>query len=107
MSENREDIITEALKSIFYAGVGAVAVTAEKSKEIIDSLVEKGQISVDQGKLLNKELKHTIDKNRKKQAPDEKEASFDPYEKVEGNDFSEFLSGLTDEQKQALKDQLN
>ena len=30
--------LSEGLKTIFLAGVGAVAVTAEKSKEIIDEI---------------------------------------------------------------------
>ena len=34
--------LSDGLKTIFLAGVGAVAVTAEKSKEIIDDLVKKG-----------------------------------------------------------------
>ena len=52
--------LNEGLKSIFLAGVGAVAVTAEKSKEIIDELVKKGELTVEQGKVLNEELKRNI-----------------------------------------------
>ncbi|MBI4856396.1 MAG: hypothetical protein HY818_06635 [Acetobacterium woodii] len=52
--------ISEDLKKIFLFGVGAVAVTAEKSKILIDELVEKGEITVEQGKILNEELKHNI-----------------------------------------------
>lgn len=50
----------EGLKSILLAGVGAVAITAEKSAEIIDALVKKGEITVEQGKVLNEELKRNI-----------------------------------------------
>jgi len=52
--------ISEDLKKIFLFGVGAVAVTAEKSKVLIDELVEKGDLTVQQGKILNEELKHNI-----------------------------------------------
>lgn len=52
----------EDLKKIFLAGVGAVAMTAEKSKEVIDDLVKKGEITVEQGKVLNEELKRNIAK---------------------------------------------
>ncbi|WP_373482373.1 hypothetical protein [Acetobacterium sp.] len=45
--------ISEDLKKIFLFGVGAVAVTAEKSKVLIDELVEKGDLTVQQGKILN------------------------------------------------------
>ena len=52
----------ENVKKLLLAGVGAVAVTAEKSKEILDDLVEKGELTVEQGKVLNEELKHNIKK---------------------------------------------
>ena len=45
---------TEGLRKVFLAGVGAVASTAE-----IDDLVEKGELTVAQGRMLNEELKHT------------------------------------------------
>lgn len=47
----------EGLKKVFLAGVGAVALTAEKSKQIADQLVAKGELTVEQGKVLNEELK--------------------------------------------------
>ena len=46
----------EGLRTIFLAGVGAVATSAEKSQQIIDELVKKGELTVDQGKVLNSEL---------------------------------------------------
>ncbi|OXS24644.1 MULTISPECIES: hypothetical protein [Acetobacterium] len=52
--------ISEDLKKVFLFGVGAVAITAEKSKILIDELVEKGDLTVQQGKILNEELKHNI-----------------------------------------------
>lgn len=55
--------LTEELKKLVLAGIGAAAMTAEKSKEIIDQLVEKGELTVEQGKVLNEELKHTIKEN--------------------------------------------
>lgn len=38
------------------AGVGAVATGAEKSHQIIEDLVKKGELTVEQGKSLNEEL---------------------------------------------------
>ncbi len=35
---------TEGLRKVFLAGVGAVASTAENAKELIDDLVEKGEL---------------------------------------------------------------
>lgn len=55
----------EGLKKVLLAGIGAVAVTAEKSKEVLDDMVKKGEITVEQGKVLNEELKHNIKKTVK------------------------------------------
>ena len=50
----------EELKRVVMAGVGAVAMTAEKSKELIDVLVEKGELTVEQGKAMNEELRRNV-----------------------------------------------
>lgn len=52
--------VNEDIKKIILAGVGAIATTAEKSKDIIEQLVKKGELTVEQGKVLNEELKHNI-----------------------------------------------
>ena len=44
----------DGIKKFFLAGVGAVAITAEKGQEIIGELVKKGELTVEQGKELNK-----------------------------------------------------
>lgn len=51
---------SEDLKKILLAGVGAVALSAEKSKEVIDTLVKKGELTVEQGKVINEELKRNV-----------------------------------------------
>lgn len=56
------------MKKIFLAGIGAIAVTAEKSAEIVDGLVKKGEITVEQGKILNEELKRDVSDKVKKAA---------------------------------------
>ena len=48
----------DGLRKVFLAGVGALATTVEKSQEIVDDLVKKGELTVEQGKALNEELKH-------------------------------------------------
>ena len=45
--------LNEGLRKIFLAGVGAVATTAETAKDVVDNLVKKGEITVEQGKVLN------------------------------------------------------
>ena len=44
------------VRKFFLLGVGAVATGAEKSREIVDDLVQKGELTVQQGKALNEEL---------------------------------------------------
>lgn len=88
----------EGLKKILLAGVGTVAVTAEKSKEILDELVKKGELTVEQGKVLNQELKHNIKETIKTKTAPAPEA---PKE-----DLRDTLAKLSPEQLAELKDQI-
>ena len=63
------DNLSKDFKNIFLAGIGAAAMTMEKSKEIIDVLVKKGELTVEQGKVLNEELKHNIKEKVKENVP--------------------------------------
>ena len=87
--------LTDGLKKILLAGIGTVAVTAEKSKEVLDEMVKRGELTVEQGKVLNQELKHnikdTVNVSVKPQSPEELE---------------ELLDKMTPEQIQALKSKL-
>ena len=56
------DGLGENLKKVMLAGVGAVAVTAEKSKELLDEMVKKGELTVEQGKYLMKSLSTISDR---------------------------------------------
>ena len=56
----------ENVKKLLLAGIGAAAVTAEKSKELLDEMVKKGELTVEQGKVLNEELKHNFTKKTEK-----------------------------------------
>ena len=42
--------LTDNLKKVILAGIGAVATTAEKSKDVLDDMVKKGELTVEQGK---------------------------------------------------------
>ena len=48
--------IMGGLNKAFLATVGAVAITAEKSQQVVDDMVKKGELTVQQGKSLNQEL---------------------------------------------------
>lgn len=43
-----------------WRGIGALATGYEKSSELVDELVKKGEITVEQGKALNIELKRKV-----------------------------------------------
>ncbi len=54
------DPITGGLRKIFLASVGAVALTVDKTTEVVDDLVKRGEATVEHGKSINRELKHSV-----------------------------------------------
>ncbi|MCI1945924.1 phasin family protein [Clostridium luticellarii] len=48
------------LKNLFLAGIGSAAYTYEKAVKLIEEMVQKGKITVDEGKQLSEELKKTV-----------------------------------------------
>ena len=54
------DQLGESIRKLILAGIGAAAVTKEKSEGLLKELVKKGELTVEQGKVLNEELKHNI-----------------------------------------------
>ena len=89
----------DGLKKLLLAGIGTVAVTAEKSKEILDELVKKGEIKVEQGKVLNQELKHNVKETVKKNV----KVTLKPSNPEE---LKRVLSKMTPEQLASLKEQI-
>ncbi|MCD7739233.1 MAG: hypothetical protein LUH58_09390 [Lachnospiraceae bacterium] len=53
-----QDSIEKGFRKMILAGIGAAAITAEKSKELLDKLAQRGELAVEQGKAINEELKH-------------------------------------------------
>lgn len=88
----------EGIRKLILAGVGAVAVTKEKSEAVVRDLIKKGELTVEQGKVLNEELKHNI-----------KEAI---RENVQVNvveqpdDLMDAVDGMDDAQLEALKQRI-
>lgn len=101
--------LMDVFKTGFLAGVGAVTTGAEKSKEIVDKLVAKGRITVEQGKALNQELKHKVDdavadsKEKAEQSRKTEETAKAAKDAVKNNDFASFISRLTPAQMAELK----
>ena len=89
----------DGLKKLLLAGVGTVAVTAEKSKEILDELVKKGELTVEQGKVLNQELKHNIKETIKTKTT--------PAPKAPKEDIKDTHAKLSPKQLAELKEQIH
>nr|WP_322348876.1 hypothetical protein [Jeotgalibaca ciconiae] len=50
----------EELKKIFLAGVGLTSTSVEKAEKLINEMVEKGRVTVQEGKELQSELTRKI-----------------------------------------------
>lgn len=75
------------LKKILLAGIGAAAVTAEKSQQVVAELVRRGELTVEQGRSINEELQHKAQQRRQEE-------------------WLEQVERLSPQQRQALKDKL-
>lgn len=89
--------LSDDLKKVFLFGVGAIAKTSEKSKELIDELIEKGAITVEQGKNLNEELKHNL---QEKIIEKEKELNSELISQIKD------MKNLSDEDIKILKEKI-
>jgi len=49
-----------SLEKVIMDGIGAISKTAESAADLLEELVKKGSLTVEQGKTLNEELKHEI-----------------------------------------------
>ncbi|MGI6109763.1 MAG: phasin family protein [Eubacteriaceae bacterium] len=83
--------LSEELKKVFLAGVGAVSMTAETASKLTNELIKKGEMTVEQGKAINEELKNSLNTSSE---PDSVESVLSAAGK------------LTPEQKQELIDKL-
>ena len=92
--------LSEGLKKILLAGIGTVAVTAEKSKDVLDEMVKRGELTVEQGKVLNKELKHNLKNTIKNNV----NVSVKPQS---GEELEELLGNMTADQLADLKDKIS
>ena len=90
----------ENIKKVLLAGIGAVAITTEKSKDLLNEMVKKGELTVEQGKVLNEELKHNIKKTVRENVNVSVKAS-SPEE------LDELLSKMRPEQLEALKERIS
>ena len=87
------------VKRLLLAGLGTVATTTEKSKEIVDELVKKGEITFEQGKSLNQELRHNVRSKVKENFT----VTLNPEN---ADDLNDIVDVMTKEQLEALKNKI-
>ena len=91
------DQLGESLRKLILAGIGAAAATKEKSDELLKELVKKGELTIEQGKVLNEELKHNL-----------KDAIRDNVTvNVVRPDVMDAVDSMTDEELEALKTRIH
>ena len=86
------------LKNLFLAGIGSAAYTYEKAANLIDDMVTKGKLTINEGKELSEELKRNV-KNKTEQ-----------YKPLTKEDMTELLSGMNFASKydlQSINERLN
>ncbi len=107
---DNNNIIGDGLKKILLAGVGAVAITGEKSQQLIDELVKKGELTVDQGKILNKELRHDLkvksDEAKEKAQAAKTQAEEDQKKEESADELAQMIKGMSADQIAMLKNLL-
>jgi len=93
-----EDI---TLKKLLMAGLGSMAYTYEKGAEIVEELIKKGELTINQGKELNQELK-------RKSSEEKTEPSVEANQSLEHEGavwemLSDVLSGMDIATKEDIK----
>ena len=56
------------IKNFFLAGLGSAAYTYEKATNLIDDFVQKGKLTLEEGKDLSEELKRTVKEKKEEKA---------------------------------------
>jgi len=70
------------LKKLLLAGLGTAAYTYEKSKKVIDDMVDKGRLTLEEGKELSEELKRNIKEKENKYMPLTKEDMMSAFKEM-------------------------
>jgi polyhydroxyalkanoate synthesis regulator phasin len=91
----------DELKKVMLAGIGAAAETTVRASNLVNHLVEKGEITVEQGKSINEELKRNV-----KEAMDTSTTKVKSEVIPAVDDIVDNLEKMSAEQIQAIKDKL-
>jgi Uncharacterized conserved protein len=86
------------LKNLFLAGIGSAAYTYEKASKLIDEMVTRGKLTIDEGKELSEELKRNV------------KAKTEQYKPLTKEDMLELLNNMNLASKydlQSINERLN
>ena len=94
-----DKLFGDGIKKFLLMGIGAAAMTVEKSQQMVDELVKKGELTVEQGKELNQELKRNVRKTID-EAAEKKEAEAEEKKEVS---LEEKIAMMSAEELENLK----
>ena len=95
------DQITSGLRKLILAGIGAAAIAKEKGGEVLELLSKRGEVTVEQGKVMNEELKRNIRDKVKENVTVVVKDDEPSVDKV-----VETMDKMSPEELQAIKDKL-
>ena len=67
-----DKMIGDGIKKFVLMGIGAAAMTVEKSQQMVDELVKKGELTVEQGKRLLTRRRRRKKPRRRRKPPSKK-----------------------------------
>ncbi len=103
------DQITSGLRKLILAGIGAAAIAKEKGGEVLEALSKRGEVTVEQGKVLNEELKRNLKENVRENVETVKQSVKDNVRVhviYPEDDLMNAVDGMDEEQLAALKEHI-
>lgn len=101
--------ITSGLRKLILAGIGAAAIAKEKGGEVLEALSKRGEVTVEQGKVLNEELKRNLKENVRENVETVKQSVKDNVRVhviYPEDDLMNAVDGMDEEQLAALKERI-
>ena len=103
------DQITSGPRKLILAGIGAAAIAKEKGGEVLEALSKRGEVTVEQGKVLNEELKRNLKENVRENVETVKQSVKDNVRVhviYPEDDLMNAVDGMDEEQLAALKERI-
>lgn len=95
----------DELKKVVLAGLGSAAYTYEKASKVVDDLVEKGRLTIDEGKELSQELKKNL--KEKTDSMGDKVNKVKPLTKEDLTNVLKEINFATKDDLKDLKERIN